>query len=283
MDNMKPLISPRTRHAFQDSYAHRGSLRHIEQDFNAEGVERRHEPATGTGADVRHAVVGQYYSTVDWTSGEDVRRVLNAFEAHMMRVEEMIWPECEGEVEYLKKHLTCDGFSYDKGKITAARLTIGLGIDLSRFDIDTVQVQRNMDIMNQHIESAPEVAIGAAKDMVESCHKTILKDAGVEFSGSESITQLTHKTNDALDLLPGKVSEEKKGRDAIRKVLGNLASIVQGTAELRNLYGSGHGKGQGHSGLSPRHALLVARAAATLVAFLLETAERRKKNRTNDG
>jgi len=42
-------------------------------------------------------------------------------------------------------------------------------------------------------------------------------------------------------------------------------------AELRGLYGTGHGKHGKASGLSPRHAKLAVGAAATLTTFLFET------------
>ena len=42
-------------------------------------------------------------------------------------------------------------------------------------------------------------------------------------------------------------------------------------AELRGLYGTGHGKHANTEGLSARHAKLAVGAAATLVTFLFET------------
>jgi hypothetical protein len=50
-----------------------------------------------------------------------------------------------------------------------------------------------------------------------------------------------------------------------------LATITQGIAELRNQYGTGHGKAAGAKGLGPRHAKLAVGAASTLAVFLAET------------
>lgn len=60
-------------------------------------------------------------------------------------------------------------------------------------------------------------------------------------------------------------------------MLSNLGTIIQGSAELRNAYGTGHGKSksQAKSGLTPRHARLAVCAAATLGVFLFETHEAR--------
>jgi hypothetical protein len=55
--------------------------------------------------------------------------------------------------------------------------------------------------------------------------------------------------------------------------LSNLGSVAVG--ELKNLYGSGHGRGQQSQGLTVRHAKLVVGAGTTLCSFLLETYEHR--------
>lgn len=61
------------------------------------------------------------------------------------------------------------------------------------------------------------------------------------------------------------------GEESIRRVLGSLGGIVSGIAELRNSYGTGHGKPSGSGGLGLRHARLAVGAASTLAAFLFET------------
>jgi hypothetical protein len=50
-----------------------------------------------------------------------------------------------------------------------------------------------------------------------------------------------------------------------------LTTVVQGIGELRNQYGSGHGKKASFKGLTARHAKLSVGAASTLAIFLLET------------
>jgi hypothetical protein len=53
--------------------------------------------------------------------------------------------------------------------------------------------------------------------------------------------------------------------------LSNLGTIGNGLAELRGLYGTGHGKHGKTAELSARHAKLAVGAAATLATFLFET------------
>ena len=50
-----------------------------------------------------------------------------------------------------------------------------------------------------------------------------------------------------------------------------MGSISNQLAELRNLFGTGHGKLTHHVGLEKRHAKLAVSAAATLALFLFES------------
>ncbi|WP_157152646.1 abortive infection family protein [Cellvibrio sp. BR] len=65
--------------------------------------------------------------------------------------------------------------------------------------------------------------------------------------------------------------DEVKASDSIKRLLKNLADITYGVAELRNSYGTGHGKNAKSRGLSSRHAKLAVGAASTLAIFLIET------------
>jgi hypothetical protein len=78
-------------------------------------------------------------------------------------------------------------------------------------------------------------------------------------------------------LTPDDIADDARGAASIRQVLGNLGGMVSGIAELRNYYGTGHGKAIGHGGLGPRHARLAVGAASTLAAFLFETFEQRHR------
>jgi hypothetical protein len=81
---------------------------------------------------------------------------------------------------------------------------------------------------------------------------------------------------DELKLVPDGIKDEVKGAKSVKAVLGNLSTLVQGLAELRNLYGTGHGKGGSAKGLTARHARLAVGAATTLAIFLFDTHEDRK-------
>jgi hypothetical protein len=129
------------------------------------------------------------------------------------------------------------------------------------------QIQR----LEASIESDPSLAIGTAKELIETCCKTILAELGKPVVGTPDISTLTKETLKQLNLVPEGVPDASRGADVIRRLLSNLGTIGNGLAELRGLYGTGHGKHGSAISLSTRHARLAVGAAATLAMFLFET------------
>lgn len=135
-------------------------------------------------------------------------------------------------------------------------------------------MKKEIERIEEAIETDPALAIGTAKDLIESCCKTILKSIGVEIPKKADIPKLTKLVCAELKLVPEGIPSEARGADKIRLVLMNLASITSNVAELRGLYGTGHGRDGGHKGLEVRHARLVAGAAVTFVDFVSSTYEK---------
>lgn len=125
--------------------------------------------------------------------------------------------------------------------------------------------------MEASIETDPSLAIGTAKELVETCCKTILAERGKPVVGTPDVSTLTKQTLRELKLVPEGVPDAVRGADVIKRLLSNLGTIGNGLAELRGLYGTGHGKHGSTTGLGVRHAKLAVGAAATLVVFLFET------------
>lgn len=125
--------------------------------------------------------------------------------------------------------------------------------------------------MEASIETDPSLAIGTAKELIETYCKTILAERGKPVSGTPDVPTLTKETLKVLKLVPESVPDASRGADVIKRLLSNLGTIGNGLAELRGLYGTGHGKHGATRGLGVRHARLAVGAAATLVIFLFET------------
>lgn len=136
---------------------------------------------------------------------------------------------------------------------------------------DPGYVAQQITRMDAAVNNDPGLAIGTAKELVETCCKTILMARSIEFSKGADLPELVKLTSKELELTPNDIPEKAKAIDTIKRLLSNLATITQGVAELRNHYGTGHGKAAGAKGLQPRHAKLAVGAAATLAVFLAET------------
>ena len=142
------------------------------------------------------------------------------------------------------------------------------------FNSDYISSQ--IDLMVKMQDENPTEAIGKAKELIESCCKTILEKEGHIIEKDWDMTRLVDETFKLFGIMPKQISDDIKGAKSIKQVLGNLKATAQGISELRNLYGSGHGKSSSFTGLEPRHASLAVGSSVTLVRFLWDSYERYK-------
>ena len=147
------------------------------------------------------------------------------------------------------------------------------------FDSDYISAQ--IDLMLNLKDENPTEAIGKAKELIESCCKTILELEGCSVDKDWEVPRLVDETFKHFHLMPKNISDDVKGAKSIKAILGNLKAIAQGVAELRNLYGSGHGKSSSYKGLESRHASLAIGSSTTLVRFLWDSYERHHNNEVN--
>lgn len=152
---------------------------------------------------------------------------------------------------------------------------------------DSLKDKFSSEYMSQQIElmvsmqsTNPTNAIGMAKELIESCCKTILDELSIAWSKTDDVPQLTNKVMSALNLLPANIQETDQGADAVKAVLGNLRAIPTKLAEIRNPFGSGHGKSASFQGLEERHAKLAVGSSITFVDFVWSTFEKQKKTGT---
>lgn len=119
----------------------------------------------------------------------------------------------------------------------------------------------------------PELAIGTAKEFLESICKTILTERGAPPSKNEDLPAVVRATVNSLAIVPPELSGQAQLEKTVTVLLNNLGSIGRQLAELRNHFGTGHGRSTDHVGLPARHAKLAIGAAATLAVFLYESHE----------
>jgi hypothetical protein len=127
------------------------------------------------------------------------------------------------------------------------------------------------------VNTDPALAIGTAKELVDTCCKHIAERMELELPKKPDTPDLVRAVLKGLKLLPEDISDSAKGADSIRLMLRALTTLMQGLVEVRNLYGTGHGKGSTHKGPKPRHARLAVASAATFVEFIVDTYRERQE------
>lgn len=167
-----------------------------------------------------------------------------------------------------------------RSRFVAQRLKVGGSRSVSRARtaadaLDAVWMQKEIERLENAVEQDPALAIGTAKDLVETCCKSILSKRGIEVSRKADLPELTKLLAKELKLVPDGISDQAKGAETIRLILRNLSALTQYLAELRGLYGSGHGRDGKHRGLEARHARLAVGAAVAFIDFVTSTHNQR--------
>lgn len=184
------------------------------------------------------------------------------------------------------RHLRTDGYELHPASEISGRTVYGARSILQtsppvaqlrkKSAVDASYLSQQITRMEAAILEDPELAIGTAKELVETVAKTILAERQQPVGATDDLPKLVRSAARALDLNRESIPDSARAAETIQRLLSNLATISNGLAELRNAYGTGHGRAAGSgTGLEPRHARLAVGAAATLATFLLETHEAR--------
>ena len=240
---------------------------------------------------LQHRVYNPLDWSDDWVFYDDRFNIFNGDDELFLRfLCETVHPvvrsdptEAERLVQLYNSHLSNDGFQLvEKSRISGRPIYVGRNIGIASIPAisaaketfsgtDLTYVMQQITRMESAVNSDPGLAIGTAKELVETCCKTILDERGISVSDSLDLSQLVKTTSKELKLTRDDISDQAKAAETIKRLLSNLATITQGISELRNRYGTGHGKSAGSKGLSSRHAKLAVGAASTLAVFLAET------------
>jgi hypothetical protein len=271
------LISKRTRNQFREHLVG-STLREIQMAFDAADIapNTTYQPKE---SGQRRGLVEQYYASIDFTNHDDVRKLLQVYEGILTELPNRPFPagpQNGQAAKSLETSLRRDGFVFENGHLIPSSGSYALSsVKAKAVELDAEHLAGQIKRIEHSIDSDPAQAIGSAKELLETCCKTILAERGKESLERLDVQPLVRRTMEELQLVPEGVPEEAKGARTIKALLGNLASIGQNLAELRNLYGTGHGKNGRTKGLSPRHARLAVGAAITLVVFLFDTHKER--------
>ncbi len=139
-------------------------------------------------------------------------------------------------------------------------------------------ILKQIDEMVGSVDKDPTNAIGLAKELIESCCKTILRKYNLP-TEYDNLSKLVRATTKTLKLTPEDISDDNSEAMALKSILRSLGAITDGLATLRNKYGRGHGKDDNYKGLCSRHANLAVGTSSTLVRFIWDCYELRESQR----
>jgi hypothetical protein len=279
------IISKKTRYEFRE-FLVGWVLREIEGAFDSADIVCRTDFNPPVGG-ARRSLVEQYYASLNFADPRDVARLLRAYEYVLNEALEPKRDFATGNVveptdaaKRLVHWLRKDGYDYVDGRIVPisgiARVT---DVRAAAQELNAPHLADTIRRIEAAVDADPSLAIGSAKELIETCCKTILSERGVtEDLDKLELGPLVKRTAKQLALVPESIPDSARGAESIRRVLSNLATVTQGLAEIRNLYGTGHGKDGKRRGLAPRHARLAVGAATTLATFLLDTHRERDED-----
>lgn len=186
-------------------------------------------------------------------------------------------------VEIYNKHLDNDGFEVvqtdeisGKPIFTGRQKVIGQArllakkVEIKKY-LNTEYLNGKIDIMNDAIRKDTDLAIGTAKELLETTCKSILKQKAVAVDSNWTLSQLLKTTTNVLDFTPKEAANPESAEKSLKQILGGISSIVHGVSELRNSYGTGHGKDADFKALEAKYAKLLVGVVSEVVILYLST------------
>lgn len=245
----------------------------------------RHKDMAGDIA--RHRVMNPGDWDDDWVFSDPRLGLLHVPDEVFLRfLCEMVHPIArdESEVDDLvttfNRYLAPDGYRLAVVDTMSGRRVFGVELALAGADgaLDdarrianalssghmTAQIAR----MRANITQDAPLAIGSAKEFVESLCKGILDARQLNRSGKEDFPALVSMTREALGL---KINP--KSDATLKSMLGALGTMTNTIAELRGQVGTGHGGAPETEAPPAGVARLAVNAAVALGVFLWETHE----------
>lgn len=229
------------------------------------------EAAEGAGG-VRRSTMAQYMASLDLDQPAHQAAIYRVFNRVLDTLAER-GPDAAEARDKLVRSLGRDGVHVDPetGQIPAAARRLRLPEHALSALPDASAIRENLARMDASVDTDPRLAVSVAKDLVESTAKLVLRARGLDYGRNDDLPKLVAQAQEALALSAAKVPTGNPESKSLKTILGSLASLTQGIAELRNQVGVGHGRESVPTWVGPRHARLAAGAAHVWCQLMLET------------
>ncbi|MBS0948474.1 abortive infection family protein [Levilactobacillus brevis] len=151
---------------------------------------------------------------------------------------------------------------------------------------DTEFVRNRLQQLEHQMKTDSAGSIGTSKDLLESVMKMILESLDVSYTSSngktDNIPTLWRKVQENLKLHPSQMRDDAIGKNA-KRILAAMTQLVLGMDELRNQFGTGHGRDHDFNQLPIRYGKLTAVTTIALIEFLNDTMVERQTKEKNLG
>ena len=152
---------------------------------------------------------------------------------------------------------------------------IETGIDIQEKSIqqylDSEYVLSKVNLMKSMVKTNTDLALGSAKELLEIVCKSILSEKKISYTDDMTLSKLFKETINSVGILESSSASNKEQADrSIRQILSGLNRDNQGVTELRNGYGSGHGKEASFKRLEPQYVEFVVSIVSNIVVFILQ-------------
>jgi hypothetical protein len=180
---------------------------------------------------------------------------------------------CRDRVEKINRVLDRGGLRYQRGgRVLSGSLATPTKSleDLVR-DRDLPSLEEEFDRALKSIEASPRDAVSAACNILESVCKIYIQDEGLQMPKKKDLKKVWAVVRDDLNFDASAVED----RD-LKEILSGLSAVAGGIGALRTHASTAHGAGRRSYRLEARHARLAVHAAHTLVAFVIESWDKKK-------
>jgi len=205
---------------------------------------------------VRRQTTQSYLHAVNWT---DLRQL-----GRSLRVAERLLGGWEPQsLRHFHPSLHRDGYQVDERTGQLTPVWPQLSIESIARPADPQAIREGFDRIRRAISDDPALAVGSAKELIESNAKIVLGERGQPFDDKSGLPKLARAAQLSLGLNPSNGSGPD-GRDGVKRILGAVITLANGLAELRNRgLGTGHRPATARAGLGTWHAHLAVNAALT--------------------
>ena len=197
-------ISQRARIKFADICAGWGTLRTIDEAFEAHGFEPAPAEQIAPQQGQRRTLVAQYHAAIDWEDPSPPSTILRVYidfiDDHMRNASFQPADELPPDAMTLLRSLQRDGAPMGPPRATCGSRGIPISIPRERYDrlAEPRAVVDHLDRISAAIASDPAAVIGSAKELVETACKLILDDYGEEYERRAEVMDLYKATAKVL-------------------------------------------------------------------------------------